>query len=220
MGDSVPVRAGSAPVVAIIGPTGAGKSRVREALAHRGAATVDFDTYSRDLLRPGTPQYQALGAAFGPTALRPDGSVDRAALAELIFRDSAARERLNALVHPAMLERLRQEVARFRAAPTAPLLAVEGALLGQLATPGLFDAVVLVAAAPEVCRRRLVAQGLSLDQAEARVRLHAELGLERAPADFVLRNEADPPALERQVQALWEALPASRAGPSASGTSL
>ena len=202
--------AAPAPVVALLGPAGAGKSAVREALARRGALTCDFDDYSRELLRPGTPEYARFQREFGPGVFAPDGSVDRRALGALVFSEPQARARLNALLHPAMLNLLRAALAAFRARPTAPLLVVEGALLGQLPTQGWFDRVVLVTAPATLRAERLrAARRLSPEAAAALVRLHEAMGLDREAADYTLVNDGDRAALEVRVEDLWQELAGS-----------
>jgi dephospho-CoA kinase len=190
--------------VALIGPFGAGKSLVRQALERHGAATLDFDSYSRELLRPGTPQFQQVRAHFGDAYLFPDGTLHRAALGRLVFADDDARHALNAIVHPAMLARLREAVAAFRRAPTAPALAVEGALLGQLAPEDLFDVVLSVQAPAAVRALRLQERdGLTAAEAQGRLALHERLGLGAEPADFVLDNSGDLEQAEAQVAEFW-----------------
>lgn len=196
-------------VVALVGPAGAGKSVLRQALARRGAATVVFDDYSRVLLRPGTDEYERLRREFGPEVFREDGSVDRAALAAKVFTEAEARARLNAIVHPGMLALLRRALDEFRRAPSAPVLVVEGAILEQLPTEGWFDQVVLVTAPPEVRARRLrESKGLSAEAVSGLLQLQEEMGLERAAADHVVSNAGDRAALEEQAEALWEKLTA------------
>lgn len=194
-------------VVALVGPAGSGKSLVRESLARLGAAVLDFDDYSRELLQPGTEEYRRLRTEFGPDYFRPDGSVDRAALGELAFGDAAARARLNAIVHPGMLARLRTAIADFRRRPRAPVLAVEGAILPSLPARDWFDRVVLVTA-PAALREQRVreARRFSPETARALMRLQEEMGLENAAADQVIHNDGDRRALEAAVQDLWDTL--------------
>jgi len=194
-------------VVALVGPASSGKSAVREALARRGAATIDFDDYSRDLLRPGTEEYGQLRASFGDEVLLADGSVDRAALAARAFSNGAARQRLNGIVHPPMLARLCVALAEFRAEPGTPVLVVEGAILGQLPTEGWFDRVVLVTAPSEVRAQRLRAgKGVSEEMAARLIALHEEMGVEQGPADEVVVNDGDRAALQARADELWEKL--------------
>lgn len=196
---------GTAPTVAIIGPVGSGKSSLRRLLAEYGAATLDFDDYSRELLAPGTPETAAVLAAFGTPYLRADGSVDRAALGALVFTDDAARERLEAILHPPMLALLQRRLEDFRRAPEAPLLAVEGAILGRLA-PGTFDVVIVVDAPADLRRSRLRDKGLSAEAAQRLLDLHQRLGIGREPADITLDNSGSLEHLRAQAARLWRDL--------------
>lgn len=211
---------GSAPTVAVVGPVGAGKSALRGLFREFGAATLDFDGYSRDLLAAGTPETAAVRAAWGEPYVRPDGTVDRAALGALVFADDAARTRLEAIVHPPMLALLRRRLEDFRRAPEAPLLAVEGAILGRLAA-GTFDALIVVDAPPAVRRQRLEqGKGLTPEAALRLVALHERLGIGRDPADFVVDNGGSPAELRAQAEELWRRLTGRDPGTLAPGNAL
>jgi dephospho-CoA kinase len=198
--------ASPAPVVALIGPVGAGKSVVLGFLAELGAAVINFDDYSRDLLQPGTPETEAVARELGARFLRADGTVDRPALGALVFADDEARARLEAIMHPPMLARLRAAVAEFRRQPAAPLLAVEGALLGRLAA-GLFDAMVVVDAPTPVRGQRLEqTRGLSREAVIPLLALHERLATGSGWADFTLVNEGSPADLRAETGKLWQNL--------------
>src|SRR5438552_1221863 len=89
-------------VIGLTGGIGSGKSTVSKLLADRGAVIVDADLIARQVVEPGGPAYQALLDRFGPEVLAPDGTVDRPALAAVVFNDSSALADLNAIVHPAV----------------------------------------------------------------------------------------------------------------------
>jgi dephospho-CoA kinase len=205
---SAPGSARPAPVVALIGPIGAGKSVVRDFLAEQGAAVIDFDDYSRRLLQPGSPQTESVRQAFGEPYVSAEGVVDRAALAALIFGDDGARRRLEAILHPPMLALLREALAEFRRRPSAPVLAVEGAILGQLG-PELFDAVLLVnAPVSERARRLQACKGMPSETAQRAVKLHEQLGIGQEPADFTLDTGGTLEDVREQVARLWTELTA------------
>lgn len=186
----------------VTGPIGAGKSLAVSELVELGARVVDADAEGRALLcEPGMPA--AVAAALGPGVLR-GGEVDRAAVAALVFADPRALERLNALVHPRLAERLAERLREFEAAARQPGLAVVEAAVYFLLPPfGPVDLVVAVDAPPELRVGRLAASG-RFDAAAARVRAEAQRPLldAYARADVVLINDGGPDDLRRAVRAL------------------
>ena len=90
---------------AITGGIGSGKSTVAAMFARLGAVIIDADAISRDLMRPTENTLNAVVAEFGPDILHPDGTLNRPALAALVFSDEDARNRLNNIVHPAVRAR-------------------------------------------------------------------------------------------------------------------
>jgi dephospho-CoA kinase len=98
-------------VVAISGGIASGKTAVTQAFARRGIACYDADIAARDVVAPGQPALAEIAATFGPQALQPDGTLDRAAMRRRIFGDDAARRRLEAIIHPRVRERLHGQVA-------------------------------------------------------------------------------------------------------------
>ena len=86
--------------VGLTGGIGAGKSEVARRLAAQGAVVIDADAVAREVVAPGTPGLAEVTEIFGPGVVRPDGSLDRPGLAEIVFADPELRARLNAVVHP------------------------------------------------------------------------------------------------------------------------
>lgn len=193
-------------VLGVIGPIASGKSLVLEALARLGAATLQADSASRALLQPGRPELQAVIAAFGPDILRDDGSLNRQALGDRVFADAAARERLEALLHPPMVEWLRAEMARLgNTAPAPVVIALEAAILDRMGARPLCDKVLLVTAARGARKARLVAKGLSPEQAEARLAVQDQMTLD-GPADYVIDTGGPLAQTRVKVAVLWRRL--------------
>jgi dephospho-CoA kinase len=200
-------------VIGLTGGIGTGKSTVARMLAELGAVVIDSDAIVHELQAPGTPLLAEIEAAFGPDVLRPDGSLDRAALGARVFADPAARARLNALVHPAVgRESLRRlEAAR---ASGAELVVVDIPLLfetrvhGTASRANLGAEVVVVVYAPRELQieRQLARNGY--DRAEAERRLDAQLPIEekRRLADHVIDNAGSLERTREQVRALYERL--------------
>ena len=190
----------------VIGPIASGKTLVLEALARLGAATLQADDASRALLQPGWPELQAVVAEFGSDLLHADGTLNRRALGDRIFADPAARERLEALLHPPMVEWLRAEIARLgNTAPAPVVIALEAAILDRMGARPLCDKVLLVTAARGARKARLVAKGLSPEQAEARLAVQDQMGLD-GPADYVLDTSGPLAQTRAKVAVLWRRL--------------
>jgi dephospho-CoA kinase len=198
-------RGGQTLRIGLTGPIGCGKSTVAAWLAELGAEVIDADDVAREVTAPGTGATAAIAAAFGAGLLRADGSLDRAALGRIVFRDPAALARLEAIVHPAVrpviLERM-----DLAAAVGVPGVVVEAIKLveGGLAT--LCDEVWLVTCDAEDQVARLLGRGT--DQADAEARIAAQSGLvERlAPAATRIIDTSGSPGGARQVvEAAWYA---------------
>ncbi|WP_222193620.1 dephospho-CoA kinase [Modestobacter italicus] len=186
--------------IGLTGGIGSGKSTVAALLAERGALVVDADRIAREVVEPGTPGLAAVVEAFGPDVLTADGSLDRAALAAVVFGDPAARARLDGIVHPLVRARAAQLVA---AAPDDSVVVQDVPLLVETGQAGAHDLVLVVEADPETRVRRLVGRGLSAEDARARMASQATDEQRRAVADVVLDNDGDQEALAAQVDRFW-----------------
>ncbi|CAN5178942.1 hypothetical protein BH18ACT4_BH18ACT4_14030 [soil metagenome] len=188
----------------LIGLTGgicSGKSTVASLLAAKGAMVIDADAITRVLQRPGQPVFEALVARFGPGILAEDGTLDRAALAAIVFRDTTARRDLEAIVHPAVAAELGRRL-RTEAGPD-DVVVYDVPLLVEAGRAG-FAAVVVVDVAPELAVGRLVDQrGMAEDDVRARMANQASRQSRLAAADRVVDNSGSPEALRRRVDELW-----------------
>ena len=202
-----------ARVIGLTGGLASGKSAVAAVLRELGAVVVDADAIVRKLQQPGTPVYREIVEAFGPDVVRPDGTLDRAALASRIFAAPAARQRLNAITHPRVREQIRQEVADLQARhPAGAVIVLDIPLLLDTAPPDdlPIEGVIVVAIdeAAQIARFR-ARTGLTEEEARRRLRAQRPLREIVAEADWVIDNSADPEETRRQVEALWRRLTAS-----------
>ena len=198
----------SAPEMVVVGLTGgigSGKSTVAAMLAARGAVVVDADRLARDAVAPGSPGLAAVAARFGPGVLAQDGSLDRAALADIVFSDPAALADLNALVHPLVRAAIAGRVASLEGDDCVvvleiPLLVESGRSYGASA--------VIVVDGPEDEAVRRAVQGRGLAEADVRRRMAAQVSRadRLAAADVVIDNSGPREALEPQVDRLWAEL--------------
>ena len=162
--------------VGLTGGIACGKSHVLRRLAARGLPTLDLDEVAHELMAPGAPAHAEVVAAFGRGVLAGDGGIDRRALGARVFVDEAARERLNAIVHP----RVRAEEAR-QAARVAgrggSVFVTDAALIVETGVHLGFDRLVVVHCPPDEQVRRLVRRD-GLDEGAARARLAAQMPIE------------------------------------------
>jgi dephospho-CoA kinase len=188
--------------VGLTGGIGSGKTTVARRLVERGAVLVDSDVLAREVVGPGTDGLAEIVETFGDGVLDADGTLDRAALAAVVFGDSEARGRLNAIVHPRVRRRSDELIA---AAPADAVVVQDVPLLVESGMAPYFPLVVVVHVESEERVRRLVEQrGMPESDARARIAAQAGDGARRAAADVWLDNEGKPDDLQAAVDELWE----------------
>jgi len=195
--------------VGLTGGIGSGKSAVADELARLGAFVIDADELAREAVAPGSEGLRQIAGAW-PGVVR-DGALDRAALAEVIFADATARERLNAIVHP-IVRRL--AAAREAQAPADRPVVHVVPLLFETGYDESLDATILVTA-PEAVRVARVTERDGTDEAHVLARMAAQIDPQRARAlaRFVIENDGDFEQLRRRAREVYEALAGSGAAP-------
>ncbi len=206
-------------LVGLTGGIASGKSAVAERLAELGAVVIDADVLAREVVEPGTPGLDAIVERFGRGVLRPgaDGgpanldrpnldrpALDRAVLGAIVFADPDARRDLEAIVHPAVRARA---VELSRAAPAGSVVVQVIPLLVETGQADAFDVVVVVDLAPGVQLERLRTRN-GLTREEALARINAQAGREQrlAAADEVIDNNGTPAELRAATDSLWRRL--------------
>jgi dephospho-CoA kinase len=197
--------------IGLTGPIGCGKSTVAAWLAERGAAVVDADEIARAVTAPGEPAHAAILERFGDAVRGADGTLDRAALAGLVFADAAALRVLEAIVHPAVRPRILAAIEAADAAG-APAVAIEAIKLVEGDLAALCDEVWLVTCRRAAQRARLAARGVAQADAERRIAAQSDLVERLRPhATRVLVTDGQPSRARRRVgAALAAALEAHR----------
>ena len=188
--------------VGLTGGIGAGKSAVATILGELGAFVVDTDAVAREVVAPQSDGLLAV-ARIWPQVVR-NGVLDRAALADIVFNDAAARDRLNALLHP-HIRRLALERER-HAGAGQPIVHVVP-LLFETGYDRLVDKSVVVVAPLEARIARVVERDRS-DEGRVRARMDAQLDpdVARRRADFVIENDGDLNHLRERTRAVYDAL--------------
>jgi dephospho-CoA kinase len=192
-------------VVGLTGGIGSGKSTVSALLAAKGAAVVDADAITRELQQPGTEVFHAMVERFGPTIVASDGTLDRPAVAKIVFADPAALQDLNDIVHPAVGAEIARRLADLTETDAVVILDVP--LLVEVAPNRRYplDALLVVDVEPEIAVRRLVEQR-GMDETDARSRIARQASREErvAEADRVIDNGGTLDDLQAQVDAVWD----------------
>ena len=193
--------------VGLTGGIGSGKSEVARRLAEHGAVLIDADVAAREVVMPGSPGLARIAAAFGDGVLRPDGSLNRERLGEIVFADPGLRGKLNAIVHPLVREWM-QEAERAAVQTDGDAIVVHDVpLLAESRGKAGFDAVIVVDVPPDLQLERLVSQrGMAAEQASARMAAQASREQRLAVADIVIDNSGSLDDLDRRVAEVWSDL--------------
>ena len=185
--------------IGLTGPIGCGKSTVAGWLADRpGVVLIDADRVAREVVEPGEPALEAIVARFGDDLRRPDGSLDRTALGQIVFADPAALRDLEAITHPAVRPRILAAVNEATAA-AAPAIVIEAIKLVEGGLAALCDEIWLVTCDPAVQRDRLDGRGLPADDIEARIAAQAGLRDRLRPVATRILDTSGDPATTREL---------------------
>ena len=199
-------------LIGLTGGIGSGKSTVSARLTEHGAVVVDADAIVREVQRPGTPVFAAMVERFGNGIVADDGTLDRQAVADLVFGDAEALADLGAIVHPAVATEIARRMEDEEETDHVVILDVP--LLVESGRDDLV-ALVVVDVDPEIAVRRLVEQrGMRED--DARARMARQVGREErlAKADHVIDNSGSLEQLHAAVDSLWPELVARGGEPS------
>ena len=188
-------------LIGLTGGIGSGKSTVSRLLDERGAVIIDADGIVHELQAPGQPVFEAMVAEFGPSIVRPDGALDRQAVADLVFNDADALKALNAIVHPAVGAEIAERMQR--EAETDHVVILDVPLLVESGRDDM-GGLLVVDVDPEVAVQRVVDQrGMREEDVRARIAKQVSREERLAKADHVIDNSGTPADLEREVDRAW-----------------
>lgn len=190
--------------VGLTGGIASGKSSVARVFSDLGAHVLDADRISRDLVPPGSPALSRIARAFGKELLRPDGTLDRAALGSIVFADLGKRRVLEGILHPLILDEIDRRVQLLETSDPQGLVVIEAALILELGREREFDALVVVWADEEQQQQRMMRRD-NLSAEEARRRLDAQMPLaeKRKRAQFVVDNSGNPAACRQDAERVY-----------------
>jgi len=177
-------------LLGITGGIGMGKSTVGRLMVEAGLdKVVDSDDIARELTKPGSPVLEEIQKTFGNEYFNPDGTLNRSALAELVFNNETERKKLEAILHPKIRARWLDMVKQWRS-EHIKCGAVVVPLLFETKAQDNFDAIISVACSSQTQRNRLLSKGWSQRQIEARIKAQLPVEEKMALADYVIWNES------------------------------
>ncbi|MGB4431243.1 MAG: dephospho-CoA kinase [Limnochordia bacterium] len=191
-------------MIGLTGGIASGKSAVAQRLRALGAVVLDADQFSREVVEPYTPGWQRVKEAF-PAVIRPDQSIDRALLGEIVFSDPQQRRTLEGIIHPEVLKRLKEEGEK--AVKEGRVVFAEVPLLYEVGWDRFMDETWVVYVRPEIQIQRLLERSpLTREQAEQRIASQMPLEEKASRAQRVIDNNGPLERTWEQVDALWEEL--------------
>lgn len=191
-------------IVGITGGIGCGMSEVARRLNDLGAAIVSVDAIGRKVVEKDENVLSQLKEAFGQQYFNADGKLDRKKLGKLVFSDQKAREKLDEIVHPIMIEKTKAQIEEHLKTGKSNLVVVDAALIYELNLDDAMDYTVVVNSSLELRRDRIrIRDGLSTR--EINNRIHAQMPLEEKiqRADYVVSNVSSLFDLDKKVQSLY-----------------
>ena len=193
--------------VGLTGGLACGKSFVGEALAGMGCLLIRADELGHEVLAPGGEAYDSVIQEFGREIVAGDGTIDRRALAARVFGEPARLERLNALVHPAVIRREEELIAAFAARRPDGIAVVEAAILVETGSYKRFDKLILVTCDEEhQVERALRREGAVEGDIRARISRQMPVSEKLKFADFVINTSGEKADTLRQTRAVYEEL--------------
>ncbi len=199
--------------VGLTGGIASGKSTVARTLAGLGCMTIDADSIVARLYGPGEAGYEALVHTYGQEILRADGEIDRAKVARIAFVSDEAAKKLNALIHPLVIDEQERMIAsEARRFPNRDrIVVIEATLLLEAGGKGRDDRIIVVDSDPSKQIERAVARGMERHDAELRMARQMPRAERRQQADYVIENDGDLHALEIEACRVYEKLQADLA---------
>ncbi len=199
-------------VVGLTGGMASGKSVVSKTLRELGLPIIDADLIAREMVRPNEIGYREIVDYFGKKILNPDQTINRRRLAKIIFSDSKERERLNSILHPKIVKKIKKRILNFKE-KGEKIVIVDAALLIEAGQLPLVDELIVVTVSPKIQVRRL-AQRDHLTEKEARERIATQMPLsEKAKlADYIIDNSSSVKKTIKRTKEVYNRLRLTIAG--------
>jgi dephospho-CoA kinase len=188
-------------LIGLTGAIGTGKSTVLRLLEELGAKVIDADALAHQVIEPGKSAWQSVREAFGEDIVLPDGHIDRAKLAAIVFADPEALKRLEAIVHPAVIVETMERIANAE----EKVIVIEAIKLVEAGMHRWCDALWVVTCRPEQQRTRLLAdRSMSAEEIEQRLAAQSSWDKKLRLADVIIENSGSVEETRQQVKREWE----------------
>jgi dephospho-CoA kinase len=192
-------------ICGLTGGVGMGKSTAADFFKARGVNILDADELARQLVQPGQSALAEIQAEFGDGIITPNGELNRAELARVVFADAAARKKLEAILHPRIRERWLEQIKKWRDENLSSAIVVIP-LLFETKAESHFDKIICVACSASSQRARLLARGWTLEQINQRIAAQMPVEQKIARSDFVVWTDGDMDAHAQQLERILSKL--------------
>lgn len=193
-------------IVGLTGGIATGKSLVAGELKRLGAHIIDADMIAREVVEPGKPAYCDIVKEFGPGVVKADGTLDRKAIADIVFGDKAALDKLNSVTHPRIRERIHKEAKRLSTGRDA-LVVLDVALLIEMGVKYEVEKIIVVSAEKEQQIARVMKRdGLTREAALKRLSCQMDIKEKLKYADYIIDNSTTMEAALEETRALFDKL--------------
>lgn len=194
-------------VVGLTGGIASGKSVVSNMLRDLGATIIDADEISRDVMIPHSKCWEEVVAAYGSECLLDDLTIDRKALARLVFRDSEQIQQFNRIVHPYIQQRIEDIIDDIKHTDPHALVIIDAALLVETGLYKRYDKLIVVSVSKETQLKRLmIRDAMSREEAESRMDRQLPLSEKLNVADYIIENEGSFTQTREAVEKVYQAL--------------
>jgi dephospho-CoA kinase len=194
------------PVIGLLGGIGSGKSTVANQFANLGCAVIEADRIAHDVIE-NKDVVDTISSIFGSDVLSSDGMIDRSKLAIRVFEDAEQLEKLQAIVHPPVLEQCERLLTQYLSAPSVPAVVLDVPLLLESGLDRRCNVLIFVESpADQRFLRATAKKGLSQDQVKKRENFQISLDKKRQIAQYTIQNNSDLSDLAEQVAHIYSTL--------------
>lgn len=195
-------------IIGITGSFGTGKTTVTKCFKQLGAKIIDADRIAHILIKANAPTYKSLIGSFGRDILKNKSQeIDRCKLAKIVFGNKRLLQRLSRILHPAIIQRIKQEVKLIKVRSSRAIIIIDAPLLIEAGLLNLVDKLIVVAADKNTQISRIKKnKGLSKNEIEARINAQLPLSEKIKSADYVVDNSGSLTYTKKQVKEIWDEL--------------